>query len=466
MLAGGNFYRAAAALFLIAVAVPVAGQMNEAADRLEFDLTEAIRLALTSSRDAIDARLKREEQKLTLEAAEERYDLMVSLDVGVDAQSREDTSADVSIGPSLRVPTGGVFRLSWRKPLAGEQEQDASTELSFSQPLLKGFGIDVDTAPLRKARLTEGIHLRAFRDRVSQIVDAVISSYRDVLSARRRVAIADDALKRAQRQLQVNQALIAAGRMARQDLVQTEAKLANREYALIDAKSALETANSTLVNVLDLKDGTHIEPREELPVKPERPDLELSLDTAFAHRTDWLEAETGVELARIELRLARNNLLPDLTLDADVSQGGDRDRTDWTGRLTLTVPFPDNEPERVLVRARNGVHRAEMALAETRQTIRIEVRQAVHDVTVALRQIDIARRAQDLAKRKLDVERRKLQEGLSSAFQLGQFEDDLVAAQNLELDAVLGYRDSLTRLDRTLGTTLERWGVSIEQVGR
>ena len=71
-----------------------------------------------------------------------------------------------------------------------------------------------------------------------------------------------------------------------------------------------------------------------------------------------------------------------------------------------------------------------------------------------------------LAERKLDVERRKLQLGLSSAFQLGRFEDDLVNAQRRELDAVARYRDSLGFLDRTLGTTLDRWGIGVEQVGR
>ena len=77
-----------------------------------------------------------------------------------------------------------------------------------------------------------------------------------------------------------------------------------------------------------------------------------------------------------------------------------------------------------------------------------------------------SRQARALAERKLDVERRKLQPGLSCAFELGRFEDDLVAAQRRELDAVARYRDSLAGLDRTLGTTLDRWGTSVEQVGR
>ncbi len=442
-----------------------AGADVSAADVYPLTLGEAIALALGNSRAAIAARLGREEQKLSLEGSEERYDLIVDLEAATEARGQGDKTAEVSIGPRLRVPTGGSFRLSLRKPIAGE-DRETRTDLTFSQPLLRGFGADIDTAPLRLARLQERINLRAFRDAVAGIVDSVISAYRDTLRAGHRVTISREALERARRQLEVNRALVEAGRMAPQDLIQTEAEVANKEYDLTGSENALETAESALANILDLEEGGRPEPQEELPVEPERPDLEKSLETAFARRTDWLRAETGVELARIGLRVAKNNRLPDLSLNARVSHGSERDDTDWTVGLELTMPLQDDEPRRALIRATNDLRRAQMELAERRQSIRIEVRRVVHDVAAALRQIDLARQSLELAERKLDVERRKLQQGLSSAFQVGRFEDDLVAAQRRELDAVVSYRNSLIGLDRTLGMTLDRWGIAIERVGR
>ena len=445
----------------LAPALLVAGA---GAQPLDLTLEEAVRLALSRSRSAVQARLGRDEQQLALDSAEERYDPTTSLTLGTSAA--DDETADVAIGSSLRVPTGGAFRLSFHKPLAGGQSRDPSTTLSFSQPLLEGFGSDLDTQPLRRARLQERINRRAFRDSAAGIVDAAVSAYRAVLRADQRVVIAREALERAHQQLRTNRTLVEAGRLAPQDLVQTEAEVANREYALADAENALDSANASLVNTLDLEEGVGIRPQAEPPIEPERPDLEASLETAFARRTDWLRAETGLELARMSLRSAQNALLPDLSLSVRADHRGDSDRTDWSGRLDLTVQFRDDEPHRALARARNGMRRAAMNLAERRQSIRIQVRRAVHDVGVALRQIDLARQAQELARRKLDVERRKLRQGLSSAFQLGRFEDDLVAAQRRALDAVARYRDSLAGLDRTLGTTLDRWGVTVEQVGR
>ena len=42
----------------------------------------------------------------------------------------------------------------------------------------------------------------------------------------------------------------------------------------------------------------------------------------------------------------------------------------------------------------------------------------------------------------------------------------MVSAQNREVDALTGYRNALTSLDAALGTTLDRWGIDIERVGR
>ena len=275
--------------------------------RLALTLEEAVLLALSKSRAAISARLGRDEQKLTLEAAEERYDPVAgSLALGTRAASRGDETADVSLGPSLRVPTGGSFSLTFSKPLAGELDREASTALSFSQPLLKGFGPELDTQPLRRARLQERLNLRHFRDAAAGIVEGTISAYRAVLRAKQRLVIAREALERAQQQLAINRALVEAGRMAPQDLVQTEADVADKEYALADAENALETANSGLVNTLDLEEGVRVEPQDEPPVEPERPDLEESLETAFARRADWLGAELGLEFARMGLRSAED----------------------------------------------------------------------------------------------------------------------------------------------------------------
>ena len=431
---------------------------------LPLTLDESIRLALGNSRSAVAARLGRDEDELALEAAEERYRPQANLGLRVAEARGGERTTNLTLGPSLRVATGGEFRVSWSKPVEGAGDRDPATYLTFTQPLLRGFGPGVERAPLRRARNQERINLRAFRDTVAGIVDSVVGAYRRVLRAQRRLGVARDALARAERQLEINRSLVEAGRMAPQDLVQSEASVANRRFALNDSEDALARANAALGNVLDLDDGVRVQPAEEAAAQPERPDLARSLETAFERRTDWLRARIGVDFAESDLRVAENDRLPDLEFTGRVGRG--YGETDVGAGINLRIPIGDGRPKRELTRARNDLRRARMALEETRQSIHIDVQQAVRGVAVALRQVDLSREARELAERKLEVERLKLRQGLSSPFQLNRFEDDLVSAQGRELGAAAGYRDALGRLDRALGTTLDRWGIGVEEVGR
>ena len=82
------------------------------------------------------------------------------------------------------------------------------------------------------------------------------------------------------------------------------------------------------------------------------------------------------------------------------------------------------------------------------------------------RQVELARSARKLVEQKTEIEKEKLRLGLSSNFRLVAFEDDLVSAQNSELDSIIAHRAALTALDRTLGTTLKRWNIEVGKVDR
>ena len=203
---------------------------------------------------------------------------------------------------------------------------------------------------------------------------------------------------------------------------------------------------------------------ETLEVETLRPDLEQSIETAFANRTDYLVAQLREEVATIDLNRVRNDQLWDLRLTASVSRGSG-DARDYGAALGLSVPLGEQRSRTLtLMQARHGLRDAEIALVELRQSIQADVRQAVHDVEVGLRRIELARRARELAEEQLEVERSKLTQGLTSAYQLTSVEDGLVRAQNGELDSVVSYFNALVSLDRTLGTTLRSWDIEVEAV--
>lgn len=458
----GDFVARLAGLLLLLAALSVCGNPLAGTGLSELTLTEddAVRLALRNNRTLIRARLQREVQQLSLDVSEDRYRPRANLETSVSDSSSGDTVAELFAGPTLRVPTGGAFSLGWSQPLHGGNIGGMGT-LAFSQPLLRGFGTSIDTAPVRLARLDEQRNILFLRDTIADVIVSAVTAYRSLIRADQAVAIDRESLARAKRQLEVNRSLIRAGRMADREIVQTEAEVANRALALAESENGLNRANARLLSVLDIDRTAGVSPVQQLPtVELAQHVIEQSLLTAFENRNDYRRARIDQAAAEINLRVAENNRLWDLNLNASVSRAGDGER-DYGAGLGLSIPLGDRAPQLAAVSARNELQEVRIALAELSQSIRIAVSQSILDAETGYRRVELARHARELAEQTVAVEQEKLSLGLSSTFQLTAVEDALVAAKTRELDAVIGYLNTLTHLDWTLGTTLATWGVDI-----
>ena len=459
------------ALVWLAVLGPQVGARAQSdGSPLELTLRDAIGLALRNNRDLAGTRLERETQKFALDVAGDRYRPQGSIgsSAEVDDEGNWDPAVEVSPEVGLQIHTGGRFAVRWTEPLTGSDERDGGWSVSFSQPLLKGRGAEVDTAPLRLAELGDRSAILSLRGTVAELVDSTIAAYRRLIQAQRQVEIAEESLRRARRQLELNQAMIEAGQLAAQEIVQTEAGIASRELSLAEARDSLDTARYALIDILDIDGGSRLLPLDGLDasgVERVRPDLEQSLLTAFERRTDYQRGQIGLATAKINLVVAKSERLWDLSLDADVSAGtGGGARTEQRVGVRLKVPLWDRQPELSERQASDDVRRAEFALSELEQSIDVAVRQAVRGVENGFRRIELARHSRTLAEQKLAIEQEKLRQGLTSTLQLTRVEEDLVQAQNGELNAIVSYLDALTALDRTLGATLETWGIEVEQI--
>ena len=428
----------------------------------DLTLKDAIGLALERNRSLLNRRLDREVARFSLDVAEDRWSPRIT--VGPFAsRDRRDHEAGVSARTRLRIPTGGEFALGWDETLSRSFDGAGSQTFSFSQPLLKGAWAGIDSATVRQARLGERIDILAFRQEAAELVVAVIGAYRALIGAARQVEIGEASLQRAREQLEATRTLIDAGRVAEREAGRSEAAVANRELALVRARNRLEAAQFGLIDILELDSRVRIRPLEELKAGRQDAALAPAFEDVLHKRADYLQARLRVEIARIALRVARNDLLPDLALSLRWTHN-DTGPTDTEVRIDATVPLNDRAPELNRLRARNALRKAERNVVELRESIGTALRQAVNDVEVGLRLSELARDARALAERNLAVEKAKFGQGLSSTFEVAASEEELVRAEQAEADAILSWLDALTRLDRTAGRVLERWEVRLEAV--
>ncbi len=128
------------------------------------------------------------------------------------------------------------------------------------------------------------------------------------MQAKRQLEISKHALERAKELLEINKALIATGRMPKMEIIQAEAEVANREFAVLTAEKNFEAARLSLIKVLDIDKNTPIIPVEETDIKLFRPDITLCETLALKNRADYLQTNLQLQIAERNLLVAKKQL--------------------------------------------------------------------------------------------------------------------------------------------------------------
>jgi outer membrane protein TolC len=446
------------------------------ADTTSLTLADAVYLGLRNNRSIRSAYLERVAQKFDLRVAEDLFTPKLVLRGDYRGERNEsDGSRNRQLSPTTTLlgEFGTRLSLSWDSQLTnsnndGRTRSDGAT-FTLIQPLLRGAGVEVTTAPMRLARLSELTNRLALKATVAQTITQIITSYRDLLRAQEQLRIATEALSRSQQLIDVNRAMITAGRMAEFDIVQTEADYATQELGVQEARNQLDAYRLELLQLLALGLESRIQAVETLDATPIQLSRAQALDTALEQQPAYLGQLIAHEQAGINLAVARNNQLWDVSLVGGASQVSDRypdregqssDRR-WEGYagIQVEIPIGDLNRRQEVVRAQVNLENQGIGAVEARQTLERDVTNAVRTVGTRWRQYEISLRARDLSRRKLDIERQKLQIGRSSNFQVISFETDFRNVQNTSLDALIAYLNARTLLDQALGTTLSSWDI-------
>lgn len=440
---------------------------------IELTLSDTIYLGLRDNRSIRSAYLDRIAQKFNLRVAEDRFTPKLMLSGSYFSNQNQGDSyrqGNVTPATTLLTPYGTRVSLGWtyrhtEADQAGASSNDGAN-ISLIQPLLRGAGKEIATAPVNFARLSEQANRLNLKSTVSQTITQVIASYYTLLQAQEQLKISKESLDRARQLIEVNQAMIVAGRMAEFEIVQTEAEVASQELAYEEALNEVDTARLALLQLLALSLNTPIIATESLQASQVNVNAAQALLQAEASQPTYLSQLIASEQASINLKVAKNDRLWDVSLVGGVSQINnhnalnDSERT-WENYIgvQIEIPIGDLSTRLAEVQAQANVSNQKIQLAEARQQLERDVTNAVRNIGTRWRQYTIAQRALDLSRRKLEIEREKLTVGRSSNFQVLSFENDLRNAEHARLNALISYLNAQAELDQTLGTTLQSWDI-------
>jgi len=383
---------------------------------------------------------------------------------------------DFNTGLRQKLPTGGTYELRLNSEYLNTHSPSTGFSsrfgLTLTQPLLKNFGFEPTETNIRIASNNQSISREQLRLKVSDIVTQVQNAYAEFTYTIENLKVQRRSLQLARDLVALNKARVRAGVAAPVEVTQAEAQEAARVQDVILAEKAVRDAEDTLKVILNLPAsggwGQEIQPTYTLTFEPKPLNLDESLQKALANRYEYKSAKLDINNKELNVRLTRNQLLPDLSLAGSVftngsgstyggnlSEAGSSHFVSYSVGVILTVPLGNRGPQASYIKAKLAEDQAKTSLKNLELQMTQQVREAVRRIEANARRVDANRAARVLAEEQLRVEQRRLEAGVTTTFNVLSFQRDLAAAQANEIRAIADYYESLVNLEKVQGTVLE-----------
>jgi outer membrane protein TolC len=412
---------------------------------------------------------------------------------GAVGDATTDRSVSSTATLQQTVPWGGNYSVGWDGARSTTNslfsnfspQLRSSLSLSYTQQLLRGFGVDASRQQLQTSLKQREIADIQVRETLAATQRSVRVAYWDLVFAIASLRVQQQSLDVARESLRNTRARIEIGTLPPIDEVAQQAEVARREEAVITAESQIETAEDTLRTLIFKPDDPdfwtiRIEPTEAPSFTQTTVDLPGAIAGALERRTDLVQARKQLEMSDINIRFVRDQTRPELTADFDYGLsgiggtqyariGGDllaeripigergfgsvlgdvftNAYPTWTTAVRLTVPVGASPQEASLARARLEYRQAEAQLKNQQLQVAAQVRQAARQVLTNQKRVETTRTTRELSERTLEAEQRKLTAGTSQNFQVLQAQRDLAQARNDELRAIIDYEQSVVDLE-------------------
>jgi len=466
---------------------------NESRPAVELTLAEVRAAALANNLDLklelVDptiARLTLDEERAKFESlffGSVRHSISEATGTGTESRT---TSYEAGINSPLH--TGGSLAVSL--PFSDAESDsagfsgvsEAAVSVSFIQSLLRDAGTRINTHSIRIASHQKGIVDAWTKLSAINILAQVDMTYWRLFAAHRELEVRREQYKLAADQLNHARNKVEAGSAAGIEIVRAEAGLGWRLEDVINAETAVRNLERELKRIMN---------RNDMPVESDvaivtatGPDpLGLDFDeqvvaeAAIANRTDMIQIELRLAIDQLNLELARNATLPEVTLDytfATRTQSGtigrafgqltNRSFPDHSVGLSASIPLGNAAAKARLHRAKLQRMRDRMSRDQLQLQIRQEVREAVNELRQNWRRILAAAQNLTAAYNDYEVEQSQFQVGRSTSTEVLRRAEALADAQLRKIRAFVGYEIAKVSLARTTGTLLGYGQIQLEPI--
>ncbi|HOW44575.1 MAG TPA: TolC family protein [Candidatus Aminicenantes bacterium] len=417
-----------------------------------------------------------------------------SIVTGVDVEKPESVSYGFSLKQQL--PIGGSLDVALQNSRYSTNSLDvyinpryfSQLQFTLSQPLLKNFGLTATRRSIILARHNQDKSLATLRQQVIDLIYQTEEAYWNLVYSHQNLEVKEKSLQLAKDLLKQNETQVRVGVSAPMDILTAQAEVAAREGEVLQARSQIQAYEENLRRILNTSQAPEtIVPADQPLFRPRQADFNEFLEKALAKRPDIEQVRLDLKSRNIDVRYYRNQTLPDLQLTASyytqglsgmplkngipipgVVGGGMSDALrdalkrlyeNYSLGLQLSVPVVNASARADLAQARLNLEQSLLTLKKTESTVYSEVKQIIMDLETNAKLVEATRISRELAEQKLAAEQKKLAVGLSTNYQVLQYQRDFANARIAELKSLIDYSLSLSRVGKVLGTTLDEHNI-------
>ena len=315
---------------------------------------------------------------------------------------------------------------------------------SFNQPIFRGFSL------INQYRIADmGLDAAEFSERITRqdvILDAKNAFY-TVLKALKLMDVARQRVNQIAAQKEVAENFYEVGMSPLNDLLESQASLANARQDHIVALNDLAIAKSQFNILLRRRVNAPVELQDILDYTPFVHDFEYCLNAATNNRLEITVADLDVEIAEKEVELAKKDYMPSVNLRGEYIRSGDdwevsggegiSDASSWNIRATAEWDFW--EWGRTHFGVREKLHRLSQAQYRREQiidNIELEVKTAYLRTRESEKNIITVEKAIEQAKENFRINQERFKEQVATT-------TDVLDAQTLLSDTLTNYFNAL-----------------------
>ena len=358
-------------------------------------------------------------------------------------------------------------------------DHNVSTSFSLTQPLFRGRGYKVNTALEKSSELQLESAENNFELNTSFELLQTATTYWQYLAAYKNLTIFQENEQRVRNVLNITEELVNADKKPAGDLEQIRADLANQERLTTIAEQNLYNAKLNLGRAIGLTDEESEQigdPVNEFPTI-DQSGFTTSLSTdkmiqlATENRSDIEAFDLVKESLELQLKLAGNNLQPQLDLTGFATYGGvntgnglnqafnafsDREGRNYGVGIRLNFAFPvnNNLAKGNYIISKTNLEDQEIAYNNLKRNISLNVSIAVNNLRNNALTLTKARETLAYSQKVFDNEQIKFQNGLTTLLNLILFQERLTFAQQNYLQAQQQFANAIANLRFETGTLI------------